>query len=499
MEYLSEGCLHLTGYEPTFLLDPKEKEFSDLIHVQDRKQVWDKVQAALASKMVFELTYRIIDSSNQEKWVWERGRGIFSDDGTLLALEGFVTDFTSIKTEHQNSLNMERKFQETQKLESLGLMAGSVAHDFNNLLTIIQGYSDLAKQDLPKESSVQNYLSSIEKASHQAADLALQMLAYSGRGQFVVGAINLNELIVKNSQMMKVSISKNAILHHVLAEDLPLFQGDPTQITQVIMNLVTNASEAAEDQNLTINLESGVMDCGRDFLDDSCNNRYMICDEPLPVGQYVFIEVSDTGCGMDQKVVDKVFEPFFTTKFTGRGLGLAATLGIIRGHKGLIQVASMPGEGTRIKVLFPVSSTVSKSENTPQIANSQQHWRGHGTILLADDEELLRELGQTMLAKLGFNVLVTSDGQEALDKFKENAHDIVAVLLDLTMPRMNGLKAMQEIWDHKPGTKIILCSGYAETDVLKDFQETNHAGFLHKPYNLKQMTEQLENVLEQPN
>ena len=260
-----------------------------------------------------------------------------------------VTDITERKSAENKRLQLERQMQETQKLESLGVLAGGIAHDFNNLLTVILGNASLALDELPPTSAAGDSLKAIEHTALRAAELCRQMLAYSGKGRFVIESIPLGALIRDMVSLLKASISKKAMLHLNLAESLPPLRGDPSQIRQIVMNLVINASEALGDHAGTITLATGLLDESPEPL------AGVHFGEPLAQGPYVWLEVSDTGCGMDPETRRRIFEPFFTTKFTGRGLGLSAVLGIVRGHQGALKVQSEPGKGTTFKVLFPAA------------------------------------------------------------------------------------------------------------------------------------------------
>jgi two-component system, cell cycle sensor histidine kinase and response regulator CckA len=310
------------------------------------------------------------------------------------------------------------------------------------------------------------------------------MLAYSGQAQFVLEAVNLNELIGEMTQMLEVSISKKAVLSCKFDPDLPAVEADATQIRQVIMNLVINASEAIGEHSGAISITTGVAECDRATLADSW------VDNQLPEGRYVFVDIVDTGCGMNPDTIPRIFDPFFSTKFTGRGLGLAAVLGIVRGHNGAIKVQSEPGLGTSIRVLFPASSQSAAARPEDVVVGAP--WRGKGIVLLVDDEETVRAVGKAMLVRLGFEVLMAADGQEALEIFGARAREIACVILDLTMPRMDGaetLAALRRIRDDVP---VIVSSGYDEQDVAQRFADKGMTGFIQKPYELKGLEAKLK-------
>ncbi|MCC8993111.1 MAG: response regulator [Candidatus Contendobacter sp.] len=409
-------------------------------------------------------------------------------DVPLLLLS--VTDITERKWAEEKRLQMERQMQQTQKLESLGVLAGGIAHDFNNLLTIILGNASLALDEMPPLSPARDSLQAIEATSLRAAELCRQMLAYSGKGRFVIENIRMNDLIGEMISLLKASISKKAILNLNLKERLPPLRGDPSQIRQVMMNLVFNASEAIGEHGGVITISTGMMECSGEYISE------FYLDESLTEGLYVWLEISDTGCGMDHETQRRIFEPFFTTKFTGRGLGLSAVLGIVRGHKGALKVYSEPGQGTTFKALFPAVQT-----DKPQIAQSSgsthhSDWKGAGTILLVDDEESVRSLGNRMLERLGFKVLIAVDGQQALEIFRELSDEILLVILDLTMPYMDGEETFRELRRIDPKARVIMSSGYTESEITPRFAGKRLSGFLQKPYTLDTLTQRLRDALE---
>jgi PAS domain S-box-containing protein len=399
-----------------------------------------------------------------------------------------VTDITERKWAEEKRLQLERQMQQTQKLESLGVLAGGIAHDFNNLLTVILGNASLALDELPPITPARDSLLSIEETSLRAAELCRQMLAYSGKGQCVIENIRPGDLIGEMVSLLKASISKKAIFNLNLKDSLPPLRGDPSQIRQVIMNLVINASEALGEHSGAITISTGVMECSREYLSEA------FLDESLAEGSYVWLEVSDTGCGMDHDIQRRIFEPFFTTKFTGRGLGLSAVLGIVRGHKGALKVYSEPGRGTTFKVLFPavLEERVLAGRSQGMKAGG---WKGAGTILLVDDEESVRVMGTRMLERLGFGVLIAVDGREALDIYRERREDIALVLLDLTMPDLDGEEAFRELRRIDPQVCVVMSSGYTESEIAPRFAGKRLSGFLQKPYTLDALSQCLRGAL----
>ncbi|MEN6374503.1 MAG: PAS domain S-box protein [Smithella sp.] len=398
-----------------------------------------------------------------------------------------VRDITERKQMEEERSRIEDRMRDVQKLESLGVLAGGIAHDFNNLLMSILGRADLALFSLSETSPAYQHVEEITRASHRAADLCRQMLAYSGKGRFVIGRYNISDIVREMGQILNVSISKNAMMRYSLAEGLPAVESDATQIRQVVMNLITNASDALGDGQGIISVKTGVMDCDEAYLSSS----YL--DDKLPGGTYVYLEVSDTGCGMDSETLSRIFDPFFSKKFTGRGLGLAAVLGIVRGHKGAIKVYSEVGKGTIFKILFPAvewkPGDKVKTEEQPPLL------KGGGTILVVDDDPLVRDVASDMLIQLGFQVLTANNGREGLEVFKTHGNEVSFIILDLTMPEMGGEEAFLELRKLRQDVKVILSSGYNEQDVTQRFVGKGLAGFIQKPYTLAGLRSALNRAL----
>ncbi len=410
-------------------------------------------------------------------------RLMIKDKKHLLVVGRDVTDERRLT---EDKKRMEAQMLHVQKLESLGVLAGGIAHDFNNILMAIMGNAELALLRLPPESPVRGNLQNIEKSSQRAADLAQQMLAYSGKGSFLIEEVNVNALVEEMRHMLDVSISKKVEMHLELAEDLPLVEVDATQIRQVVMNLVINASEAIGDNSGVISIRTGARRC------DAATLSQLWLNDRLQEGMYVYLEVSDNGCGMAPETVARIFDPFFTTKFTGRGLGMAAVLGIVRGHNGTIQVRSTQGEGSSFTVFIPAVSGDARPQTHAQEAVPAP--TGTGTVLLVDDEETIRSLGTEMLETLGYRVLTAEDGAAAIDIFKRHRDDIACVILDLTMPHMDGEQALRELRALDPGVQVLLSSGFSEQEITQRFTGWGLTGFIQKPYRLTDLSRKLQLV-----
>lgn len=410
-------------------------------------------------------------------WISVSGNPIFDEQGQRIGSLGMVTDITESKEAEEERLVIEAQMQHTQKLESLGVLAGGIAHDFNNLLAGIMGYAGLAKHGVLENSVVHEQISKIETAAVHAADLTRQMLAYSGKGRFVFNRLDISSMVGEMADLFKASVSKKAELRFEFTENLPSFQGDSAQVQQVIMNLITNAADAIGDAEGEITIRTGVMYADVAYL----VSTYL--HEDLPQGEYVYVEVTDTGCGMTPATVEKIFDPFFTTKFTGRGLGLAAVLGIVRSHRGALRVDSIPGEGTTFRVLFPSDGQHVESERlTPGEAAKALSTRCEGTVLVVDDDELVLGMAIDVLEDVGFSVLSACDGESGVDVFKKHSKDIRVVVLDLTMPKMNGDEAFRAMRKIRSDVHVVLSSGYAEQEATGRFGDEGPIGFIQKPY-----------------
>lgn len=477
----------MLGYEPNEL-ETNAGLWLSLAHPDYREKVPKAMVSMLegtANHYVFEFELRHKDGH----YVPILARGFIERDamGKAIRLSGTNTDLTErrrLALEHEE---FERKLQETQKLESLGVLAGGIAHDFNNLLTGVLGNASLAMSEVPAGSSTYTYLTEINEAATRAAELCRQMLAYSGRGRFVVARTGLNPIIEQTVQLLQLSIAKNAVLRFQLHTPLPIVEVDATQVRQVIMNLVINASEALGEKGGVITISTGVTRVDEAYL----RGTHLAPD--IQTGDYVHLEVADTGVGMAPDVQVRIFEPFYTTKFTGRGLGLAAVLGIMRGHRGTLKVYSEPNRGSTFKLLFP--SVRGELEST--VTNTvTEKWKGSGTILVVDDEVAVRRTVSRMLELMGFTTLQAVDGEEGIEVFRANADAITLVMLDLTMPRLDGEQTYSELRRIRPDVRVVLMSGFNQQEAIARFTGKGLASFVQKPFSLDALRESVKSVLE---
>ncbi len=403
----------------------------------------------------------------------------------------FARDITERKQSEIERQRLEARVQDAQKMESLSVLAGGVAHDFNNLLMGVLGNAELALVDLSPVSPARESIEKIRTAALRAADLARQMLAYSGKGRFVVGSIDISEVVGEMGQLVQSSVSADATVEYHLADDMLPVSADVTQIRQLVMNLVSNACEALNDEGGLVDVSTGMMEC-----DDECLSQTLFAGD-CNAGWYAYLRVSDTGHGMDQSIIDKMFDPFFTTKFTGRGLGLAAVSGIVRGHNGAVVVDSERGSGTTITVFLPVTTDADNESVSSRETQKADPEAAKGKIvLLVDDETSVLDVGARMLESAGFRVITASDGHDALHAYREHSAEIDCVLLALTMPGLGGEDTFEELRRIHCDVPIILGSGYFHADLSAQFEDRGFAAVLQKPYRRDHLITTVAAVLE---
>lgn len=397
----------------------------------------------------------------------------------------------------EERLDIERQMLQSQKLESLGVMAGGIAHDFNNLLQSILGNMELASMKLPHNSSSEKFLANAMISGKHAAQLTNLMLTYLGKGLIAKKELSLNELVRENVEILRTAATSAVTMELDLFPELPTMLADEAHVQQVVMNLIINASESIEGMQGFVRLKTGVQ-----FCDHACLAGSLLVEKPTP-GRFVFLEIQDNGCGMNEETLKRLFDPFFTTKFTGRGLGMSAVMGIMRTHNGALFVESEPGKGTTFRALFPVSSSepvVSPQEQLLPPAVSA-HPDGHisGVALVVDDEKPVLRICTKMVQLCGLKVITACDGVDAVAKFREHADEITVVLMDLTMPNMDGITAMSEIYLIRPDVKILLSSGFNEEELSERITRQAPAGFIRKPYSMSVLQAELQRVVKGAN
>ena len=380
---------------------------------------------------------------------------------------GDVTGAVHIVSDVTEQRRLEDQFRESQKFETIGTLAAGVAHDFNNLLTSIMGNTSLVLSDLPPDSRLRERLDDVVRSSQRAADLTRQLLAYSGKGRHYMQRVELSSLVRHIETLIEAAVPKKISLEFRLAERLPHIEADVNQLQQVVLNLVSNAAEAIGDASGGISISTG-------------QDR-----------EWVYLEVRDSGCGMDAETRARIFDPFFTTKFTGRGLGLAAVAGIVRSHKGNVQVNSSPGEGSTFRIAFACAEAPAALE--PPAAHSTAP--AGGTILVVDDEEVVRRIAEAALEVRGFRVVAAANGLQAIRQVREDP-SIDLVLLDLTMPVMGGEEAIDQILEAHPGIQVLVSTGYDHQEAVARFSRKRVAGYLQKPYTARQLADKVQALMQ---
>lgn len=400
-----------------------------------------------------------------------------------------IRDITAEKELEEQRHRIAIQIEQAQKLESLGVLSGGIAHDFNNLLTAITASASLALYQIPTESPWREHFHRIEKAAERAAKLCDQLLAYSGHGQFDISPMQINHLILEMNSLLQLTLSKDSCISYNLDRGLPNIEADESQISQILMNLITNASESLEGKCGDISIRTGTI--SKQVLP---SEQCRFIEYPLS-DQYIFVEVTDNGSGMDLQTEKRIFDPFFTTKFTGRGLGLSAIQGIIQGHNGGLKVQTKQGEGSSFTVYLPASvKELDQSEiqhNKPSIKTPLT-----GKVLIIEDEKLLREMSTEILEFLGFEVLTAPEGQQGILLYREMHSELVLVLLDMTMPGKNGREIFEILQIIDGSIPILMTSGYSKAEIYQQFQETQFAGFVKKPFTLSSLANAVKKVCQ---
>ena len=381
----------------------------------------------------------------------------------------------------------QERLQQTQRLEGLGLLAGGIAHDFNNLLTGIMGNASVLLEDIPLENPMRAGLQNVVDAAGRAGALTQQLLAYAGKGRFHVEPLDLSALVRETGNLIKTSIPKTVELRFQLATDLPAIEGDASQLQQLVMNLVINGAESIGEGRIGV----VVVTTATQRVDEADSQPTSTGDEISP-GSYVMLSVDDTGCGMNEETVARIFDPFFTTKFAGRGLGLAAAMGIVRGHKGTLQVHSVLSKGSSFRALLPV--TRGKPSEGLRVLD-EEDLKGSGTILVIDDEEIVRRAARSALEHYGYTVIVSGSGKDGLDQLSKLDCAVALVVLDMTMPVMSGEETLERLRALRPDLPVILSSGYNEVEATRTLPDRGLAGFVQKPYSASHLAEQVKIAL----
>jgi len=410
----------------------------------------------------------------------------FQGGRALLTVSRDITERRRLEDERRR---MEERAQHAQKLESLGVLAGGIAHDFNNLLVGILGNASFALMDLTPEHPAWESVRQIEAAARRSADLTAQILTYSGHAQANLHTLDLSALVREMGPLLEPAVSRKAHLEFDLPDGVPPVAGDASQLRQVVMNLLMNASDALEGLRGAIRVRTGEVQADRALL-GGC-----LLGADLPEGRYASLEVTDTGSGMDPDTLHRIFDPFFTTRFTGRGLGLAAVLGIVRGHDGAIEVRTHPGEGSTFRILLPVAGTPEAVPTPVPELEGTVTWRGSGTILVVDDEKGVRSVARAALERSGFHVLTSADGREGIRLFQLHRGEVVALMIDLTMPEFSGEEVLLAVRTLDPTVRVIVTSGYWDDSTRERLAELGADAFLRKPWDPEGLRNTLRELL----
>lgn len=469
------------------------RSWHPLAHPADIAGIERDLARMTPAEPVIVIENRVRDAEGAYRWVEFVNRGFYDAEGVLVELQSIGRDITLRKEGELERARAERRMQERQRLEGLGLLAGGVAHDFNNVLTCVTACVALARLELASPEQVSSLLDEIEAAVGRAAQLCRQMLTYAGKSPLARGRIELNGLVATSLQLLRASLPCGAALRVQLEPGLPEVVGDETQLRQILLNLVVNAGEALGERGSEVTISTRRSRVTRGMLEG------LALDVELPDAEVVVVAVRDDGAGMTPEVVARIFEPFFTTKATGRGLGLAATLGLLRSHGAAIRITSAPGEGSLFEAVFPTAGDVAPaSAPSRQPRPSTTNFRGHGTVLLVDDDDAVRMALERQLTGMGYAVVEACGGVEGVEQFRRHAAEVRVVLLDVTMPDMNGDRMLREIRSVRPDVPALVMSGYSARDVRELFAGCPVVGFLQKPFALEELQGLLAEVADRP-
>jgi PAS domain S-box-containing protein len=494
MKYINPSIETVTGFSPEEFMDMSIDQY---LSPASFEQAASALSGALEQAMTgaidpenFSMTMELEEYHKNGAIIpVEVTAGFLVDEnGSPNAVLGISRDLSDRKNAENERAEIESRLQQAKKMESLGTMAGSIAHNFNNLLMVVLGNLEIAIEDLPQESAASRIIQRAINASHRAADLSSMMLTYVGQLKKESVPVDLSHTVKAVLKTMDESKMAHVVLDLDLADPMPLVAADADQMRQMISGFITNAIESLGKETGRVRISTGSMHCDRYYL----ATTYL--KEEMPEGMYAYVEVADTGCGMDADTLGNVFDPFFSTKFTGRGLGMAAVMGIIRSHDGAVRVRSVEGEGSVFTALFPIRGRLAPRDraDSPKIEVGADG----KTVLLVDDEEMIMDIGSQFLTRLGYTVLTASGGREALDIVERASGSIDCVLLDFTMPGMDGLETMLQIKEIRPDARIIISSGYTRQQIEDRFACIDRPDdYIQKPFDMKVLKGKLEAVI----
>jgi PAS domain S-box-containing protein len=438
------------------------------VHPQDLDHCLDTYASAFSARRGFQMEYRFRRADGEYRWLLDNGVPRFEKDDIFVGYIGSCIDITDLKRTQQEHLAK-------QKLESVGTMAGGIAHDFNNLLGGVLAHSDLALAELRNGPGPVEELQKIRGAAIRGAEIVRQLMIYSGRETEVLELADVSEIVRDMLELLKVSVSKHAVLETTLGKNLPAVRANSGQLRQVVMNLITNASEAIGDRDGVIRVTTGLMSVRRDSP--------AVASDDLASGNYVQLEVSDTGCGMTREMQASIFNPFFTTKLAGHGLGLAVVQGIVRSLKGTIRLVSSPGKGTMFRILLPYVEETAQPSRSASLAEEETIGCRGATVLIVEDEDLIRQPVSKMLRKKGFSVIEAGNGNAAVDLIRTKGDHIDVLLLDITLPGASSREVFDKATSLRPGLPVIVTSANSEEMAAAALARSVNR-FIRKPYSL---------------
>ena len=486
MKFVSEGALELTGYSPGSIIMNRDIAYGELIHHQDRDRVWEEIQAAVSQKLPFVVIYRIVTRQGDTRWVWEKGRGIFSENGDLIALEGFVSDITELKQAESDREKLQEQLTQAQKMESVGRLAGGVAHDFNNMLTVILGFTHAAMDQLDPSGPIYRDLAEVRNAAQRSADLTKQLLTFARKQIIDPKVIDLNDTVQQMMGMLKRLLGETIQVAWHPEDNLWPVKMDPSQIDQILANLCVNARDAIAGIG-EITIETGMK---------TFDQAYCDLHPEFSPGDFVLLVFTDTGCGMDQSTMDNLFEPFFTTKDLGRGtgLGLATVYGIVKQNNGFIHVSSEPGQGTTFRIYLPRHRT-GPEDHAPDI-QAEPVPEGHETLLVVEDEPAILKMTKMMLEMSGYTVLTAATPGQAMAAAQNHKGKIHLLLTDVVMPEMTGQDLAERLTAQFPEIKVVFMSGYTADVIARHGILDDHVQFVQKPFSRAELAVKIRQTLQ---
>lgn len=478
---VNHGACENLGYSPAELQELTPLDLKPEFTPETFAELLEPLRAGELEARRFETEH---ERKNGSRYPVEVSLELASEPPVFVAV---VLDISERKQAEAERRRLEEQLKRAQRLESLGILASGLAHDFNNLLLGIQGNTELAHGVLGEQSPARRFLQRAETATRRAAELVKQMLACAGAANAEVEEFDLNEIVRELAILLGASVSKKTRIALELADGALLMRGDPTQIRRIVVNLITNADQALGAESGTVTVATQRLEATRELLDA------LRPDEALPEGSYLSLTISDTGCGIPEDVRERIFDPFFTTKPTGSGLGLSAVHGIVRSHAGALELESESSRGTTFRILLPAAGSAAASAATEDPSS----WTGSGTVLIVDDEDLVREFATDAVELLGFKTLSVSSGSSAIEVFRERHAEVACVLLDSKMPDLDGEETFAELRRIRPDVPVVLCSGLLSQELRGRLASQGFAGFMQKPYGVDALRASLREALAQ--